>query len=311
MSLPIARGMGLVELLVALAAGLGVLLAAALLLAGTGKAQAAHADAVELDDSGRYALALIGRALRQGALVESERPGPGLPDPAAPAAVAGLDAHTLLKTGAGIAAALPDAIHGSDVLALRFPGAGRAPGGDGSVLDCAGFAVHEAEEGWSIFYVARNADGEAELRCKYRGANNWSADALVKGVDGFQVLYGIDTDTPRDGVPNRYVNASAIAALDAGLGLAGAGEAERNRHTWWKRVASVRVALLLHGERPSPAAVQPGAWLLFGPAYDAAHGADDPGTRLSSQDLDGSGRAPARRLFQAVYAPGAPRSGQP
>lgn len=298
-----ARGMSLVELLVALAAGLGVLLAAALLLAATGKAQAAHADAAELDDSGRYALALIGRALRQGGFVDYERLGPALPDPAAPAPLAGLDARTLVKTSAGIAGALPEAIHGSDVLALRFPGAGRAPDGDGSALDCAGFALHEDEEGWSIFYVARNAQGQAELRCKYRGAHNWSADAVVKGVDGFQVLYGIDSDTPRDGIPNRYLNASAIDALDAALGLSGAGEAERNTKTWWKRVASVRVALLLHGERPSPAVIQPGAYLLFGPAYAAAQGAGDPGTRLSASELDGGRRpAPARRLFGAVFA---------
>lgn len=302
-----ARGMSLVELLVALAASLGVLLAAAQLLAGASRAQAAHADAVELDDSGRYALALVGRALRQGSPVAWARPGPALPDPAAPAPIAGLDARTLGKSSAGIAAALPEAIHGSDVLAVRYPGAGRAPDGDGSVLDCAGFARHEAEEGWSIFYVARNADGEAELRCKYRGAGNWNADAIVKGVDGFQVLYGIDTDTPRDGIPNRYLNASAVAALDADLGVAGAAEAERNKKTWWKRVASVRVALLLHGERPSPAAVQPGAYFLFGPAYADAQGAADRGTRLSSSELDGARRAPARRLVEAVFALGAPR----
>lgn len=296
-----ARGLSLVELLVALAVGLGVLLAAAVLLVGANTAHDAHADAVEVDDSGRYALALIGRAVRQGAFVDWERLGTASPDPAAPAPVAGLDERTLAKTSVAIAAALPGAVHGSDVLALRYPGAGAAPEGDGSVLNCAGFAVHEAEEGWSIFYVARNAGGEAELRCKYRGTSNWSADAVVKGVDCFQVLYGIDTDTPADGIPNRYANASAIAALDAGIAAA-----DLDRHTWWKRVASVRVALLLHGERPSPAAVQPAAWALFGPGYDGAEAGPDPGARLSTAELDGGRRAPSRRLFSAVFALGAP-----
>lgn len=299
------RGMGLVELLVALAAGLGVLLAASVLLAGANNAYVAHADAVDLDDSGRYALALIGRALRQGAFVDGEPIGAAAPGPAAPAPLAGLDGRTLARTSAAIAGPLPGAVHGSDVLAVRYPGAGAAPDGDGSVLDCAGFAVHEAEEGWSIFYVARNADGEAELRCKYRGRDNWSADALVKGVDGFQVLYGIDTDLPADGIPNRYVNASAIAALDAGPG-AGAPPAELNKKTWWKRVATVKVALLLHGERPSPAAVQAGGYALFGPEYGDTQAAADPGTKLSRAELDGRGRAPSRRLFSAVFAVGAP-----
>ena len=295
--------MTLVELLVALALGLGLLLAASVLLVGANRSHAAQADAVELDDSGRYALSLIGRAVGQGAFVDWERVG-NAPIDTAPAPVSGLDGRTLSKTAAGIQASLPDAVHGSDVLALRYPGAGPAPNGDGSVLNCAGFAVHAAEEGWSIFYVARDAGGKAELRCKYRGTNNWSADALVKGVDGFQVLYGIDTDSSPDGIPNRYLNAAAVDALDAALGLA--GTPELNKKTWWKRVASIRVALLLHGDRPSAAPVQQAAWSLFGPAYDGAQGAPDPGTRLAANELDGAGPAPGRRLFSAVFAVGAP-----
>ncbi|MDB5746859.1 MAG: hypothetical protein JWP72_1707 [Massilia sp.] len=300
------RGLGLVELLVALAVSLGVLLAASVLLVGANNAYGAHADAVDVDDSGRFALALIGRAVRQGAFVDWERLGGASMDPGAPAPVAGLDGRTLPETSVAIAGSLPGAVHGSDVLAVRYPGAGAAPDGDGSVLNCAGFAVHGAEEGWSIFYVARNAGGEAELRCKYRGTGNWSADALVKGVDSFQVLYGIDTDTPLDGIPNRYANASAIAALDAGLGLAGATAADLNKQTWWKRVASVRVALLLHGERPSPAAVQPGSYAMFGPGYGKTQAGQDPGTWLSAAALDGGARAPSRRLFSAVFAVDAP-----
>lgn len=300
---PCEGGLSLVELLVALALSLGVLLAASVLMVGANHAHVAHADAVDVDDSGRFALALLGRAVRQGAFVDWERAGAAASDPAAPAAIAGLDDRTLTETGAAITGPLPGAIHGSDVLAIRYPGAGAAPDGDGSVLNCAGFAVHEAEEGWSIFYVGRNAGGEAELRCKYRGKSNWSADALVKGVDSFQVLYGIDTDTPRDGVPNRYVNASAVAALDASLGLPSGG-AVLNQHTWWKRVASVRVALLLRGERPSPAALPPGAYALFGPAYESTQAVQDRGAWLSAGELDGDKRAPARRLFSAVFAAG-------
>ncbi|MEN3278359.1 MAG: type pilus assembly protein PilW [Massilia sp.] len=296
---PRMRGMTLVELLVALALGLGVLLAASSLLVGANTAHLAHADAVDIDDGGRYALALIGRAVGQGAFVDWEGLGPAAPDPAAPAALAGLDSRTLVKTSQAIANPLPDAVNGSDVLAVRYAGAGPAPDGDGSVLDCAGFSVHGTEEGWSIFYVARNADGEPELRCKYRGTGNWSADAIVKGVDGFQVLYGLDTDTPADGVPNRYVNAGAIAALDTAL-----PPGNPNTHTWWKRVVSVRVALLLHGERPSPASVQPPAWELFGPAYGSVHAGGDPGTRLSAAVLDGRRRAPSRRILSAVFAVG-------
>jgi type IV pilus assembly protein PilW len=293
-------GMTLAELLVALALGLGVLLAGAVLMSGANKAYVAHEDAAGIDDGGRYALALIGRAVRQGAFVDWEGHGGTGPDTDAPAPLAGLDGRTLARTTAAIEDPLANAVNGSDVLAVRYPGAGAAPDGDGSVIDCAGFPVHAAKEGWSIFYVARNADGLAELRCKYRGAANWSADAVVAGVDGFQVLYGLDSDTPPDGIPNRYVNAGAIAALDAAL-----APAERNEKTWWKRVASVQVALLLHGERPSAAPLQPDGYALFGPAYSAAHGASDQGVQLAQAGLRGQGPARSRRLFTAVFALGA------
>jgi type IV pilus assembly protein PilW len=48
---------------------------------------------------------------------------------------------------------------------------------------------------------------------------------LVEGVDDFQVLYGVDTDTPADGSANRYFVASAV--------------------TDWSRVSSVRLTLRL------------------------------------------------------------------
>jgi type IV pilus assembly protein PilW len=298
--LPRQAGLTLAELLVALALGLGVLLAGGVLMIGANRAYVAHENAAAIDDGGRYALALIGRAVRQGAYIDWEHQGAAGPGKDAPAPLAGLDSRSLVKTTDGIDGPLTNAVNGSDVLAVRFAGAGAAPGGDGSVIDCAGFAVHEAKEGWSIFYVARNSDGVAELRCKYRGAANWSADAVVSGVDGFQVLYGLDSDTPPDGIPNRYVNASALAALDAGL-----PPAELNEKTWWKRVASVQVALLLHGERPSAAVQQPDAYALFGPAYSAAQAGTDAGVQLAAADLREAGAAPSRRLFTAVFAVGA------
>jgi type IV pilus assembly protein PilW len=292
-------GLTLSELLVALALGLGVLLAGAVLMIGANQSYVAHEDAAGIDDGGRFALALIGRAVRQGAYIDWERLAGAAPAPGAPAPLAGLDSRSLVKTSFGIDNPAAAAVNGSDVLAVRFAGAGPAPDGDGSVLDCAGFAIPETKEGWSIFYVARNGDGLAELRCKYRGAANWSADAVVAGVDGFQVLYGLDTDTPADGIPNRYLNASALAALDAALAPAELGE-----KTWWKRVASVQVALLLHGERPAAAPIRPAAYALFGSAYAAAH-PGDAGVLLTEAELRGRGPASSRRLFTAVFAVGA------
>jgi len=294
------RGLTLIEMMVALAVGMAVVLAAGHLLGLANGAWAAQTEAAAVDDGGRYALELVGRALRQAAWTD-----PAQLDAAgsvAPAHLAGLDAHSLSKATFVIDNPLPDAVNGSDVLAVRFAGAGPAPDGDGSVTGCAGFPVADGEEGWSIFYVARNGDGEAELRCKYRGAANWSADAVVAGVDGFQVLYGIDTDTPRDHVPNRYLNAAAIAALDAALGLA-AGSEDFHRHTHWKRVVSVRVGLLLHGARPTRHGGGTMAYPLLGTVYGASPAAAaDEGSLLDEAGMPDALRERERRLFTTTVA---------
>jgi type IV pilus assembly protein PilW len=299
------RGMTMAELLVSMTLGLAVLLASGALLAAANRGYVAQADAARVDDGGRYALELVGRALHQAGYVDWELVDPATgPDATVPAQVAGLDGKSVSKTSDGIDNPLPGAVNGSDVLAIRFAGAGPAPDGDGSVTSCAGFPVHAHQEGWSIFYVARNAEGEAELRCKYRGAGGWGADAVVAGVDGFQVLYGVDTDAVPDGVANRYVNANVLAALDAALVPTGANPAERERdrrrRTWWKRIASVKVGLLLHGDQPAQAG-GPARHDLLGAAYGAAEGERDPGSRLASADLDGSGPAREHRLFAATF----------
>lgn len=293
-------GLTIAELMVAMALGLAVLLAAGALLIGSVRAHAAVMEAAEMDDGGRYAVDALARAIRLAAHVDwSAHPGA---DPAAPASIAGLDAHSLARTVPGIDSPLPDDVNGSDVLAVRFPGSGAPPAGDGASLDCAGFPVHRDEEGWSIFYVARNVQGEAELRCKYRGATNWSSDAVAGRVDGFQVLYGLDADG--DGAPERYLNATGIAALDAALVLAGATPDEQaadlRKRTHWKRVALVRVALLLHGPRLDPGVQQSVVYDLFGPDYGAAYAAGDPGTRLEAAALD-EGREGRERRMRKVY----------
>jgi type IV pilus assembly protein PilW len=296
-------GLTLPEMMVALTIGLAVVLAAGRLLGLANDAYAAQTENAAMDDAGRYALELVGRAVRQAAHADLLQLDLSAPVDVLPARLAGLDARSLGATTPGIDAPLATAAavaNGSDVLAVRFPGAGAAPDGDGSVVDCAGFTVAAGEEGWSILYVAKNAGGEAELRCKYRGAANWSADAVVSGVDSFQVLYGLDTDTPRDGVANRYVNADAIVALDAPL--AGLAPPERNRQTHWKRVVSVRIGLLLHGSRPSRHDAANREFQLFGATHAANAANADPGTVLREATMPDTLRRRERRLFSMTVA---------
>lgn len=275
-----ARGFGLVELMLSLAIGALLALAASAMLTGAHAAYQRNSAAARLDDSGRQALAMMARAVRLAGYVEAGAPAPW------PAAVTGLDASGVAQGSHGIDGPWPAAVNGSDVLAVRFAGAGSG-GGDGSMTDCAGFAIGDGDEGWSIFYVAAGADGEGELRCKYRGTSGWGADAIVRGVDTLQILYGIDTDDPTDGVPNRYLTATEVAALDA----AGHG---------WRRVASVRIALLLHGERHSDPGAPAASHDLFGSGYTAIAGGRDAGVAIDEKVLPATQRQRVRRVVGAT-----------
>ncbi|SFV01556.1 PilW family protein [Pseudoduganella namucuonensis] len=300
-----AAGFGLVEMIVSLMLGVLVTLVASGMLVEANASYVHHAESARLNDGGRYALAGIAGAVRQAAFVNwDDRDAPSAVLPDAGASIAGLDAASVSRNSDGIDNPRPSDANGSDVLAIRYAGSG-AGDGDGSILNCAGFGVgaasSEAQRGWSIFYVAVGGDGAAELRCKYKGENGWGADAIVRGVDTFQVLYGVDTDTPADGVPNAYLNATAIKQMDAALPLEGEDEAARgrdhNRKTWWKRVASIQVALLLHGERHSRFDGAALKYDLFGAAYtDAAQGRD-PGVHIDEDRLPREDRQRARRVF--------------
>ena len=300
------RGFTIAELLVALVLGLVVTLAAGGMLVTANASFTAQTEAAQVDAAGRLALDAIERAARQVAFVDWDRDDAAADMQAEPARIAGLDARSLSKATAGIGNPRAGSVGGSDVLALRFAGAGAGPEGDGSMIGCAGFGVGQGREGWSIFYVAPNADGVAELRCKYRGDAHWSADALVAGVDSFQVLYGLDTDVPRDGLANRYVNAGAIDALDAALALEGETDAARAqdflRRTHWKRVASIKVGLLLHGAKRARVGSGAAVYELFGAGYGAEAGAGgaDAGTRVLESDMPAALRERQRHAFGAT-----------
>lgn len=292
-----SNGLALAELLVSMAVGLVVTLFSATLMVMSNASYLAQDDIAAVEDAGRFALDAIGRSVRQaafrdwGSLVDTAE--------AEPAQVAGFDDRALSGTTPALEKPRGDAVNGSDVLALRYSG---AP--DGGVLNCAGFAVLDSTRGWSIFYVARGSDGIGELRCKYRGTSAWKAEAIVRGVDTMQVLYGIDTDTPADGFPNTYETATQIDARDGALSLAGATAQARtrdlNRKTHWKRVCGVRVSLLLHGLTPARLESLPQPFHLFGRTYTASANRD-AGAVIDPAGLAEPVRYRERRVFGATF----------
>ncbi|SNS32083.1 type IV pilus assembly protein PilW [Noviherbaspirillum humi] len=291
-------GFTLVELMVATALGMLIALVATAVMLSTRQAFAANDDYAELEENGRFALQMIGRAIRQAAFDNWDGGGGAalIAGSDASPAIFGLDDRSL-KSNSPALDRPTTGVNGSDVLAIRFVGSGPAPGGDGTVFNCAGFAVPQPEDpdagrGWSIFYVALS-DGEPELRCKYANADgNWNSVGMVRGVETFQVLYGLDPDG--DGKPNRYVPAGEIERLADATPAAGVGANP------WKQVVAVKFAMLMRGSSGNRADAPDNRYDLFGPAYARSAGASDPGSSISEPELPQASRHRLRKTVSAT-----------
>lgn len=303
-------GLTLVELMIAMAVGLFVVMAVTALFMSVRTTYLEQDDAAHIQETGRYVIDVIARAVRQASHERWNQDRASLADSEIGPDVLGLDARSLKAKTPGIDTPVAKAINGSDVLAIRFFGSGEGDRGDGTMLNCAGFGVagpdemNAVEDGraWSIFYVAADSTGEPELYCKYSSGNSWASQAIARGVESFQVLYGLDTDM--DGLPNRLLNASAINALDDELILTGVNAVERaterNRKTHWKNVVAVKVAVLIRGRHTSRGTGSDANHELFGETYSSIYAQDDAGVRISGAQLPQAVRGRMRKVFSTT-----------
>lgn len=162
-----------------------------------------------------------------------------------------------------------NAPNGSDTLVLRYQAVNKGDSlsdADGSMLVCSGDALgrgdaHDTEirteRAVSIFYVdIDDQTGEPTLYCRYTtkesGDLSSPATALVKGVESFKVLYGVDNITPGAAadatdatahaklIPTRYLTAAQMNAGDTA-----------STQTNWRRVRTLRIGLVLRaGDKP-------------------------------------------------------------
>jgi type IV pilus assembly protein PilW len=298
----------MIELMVSIALGLLVSMAATALLLSSKASYIAQDEGVRLQETGRYAIEAVTRAVRQAAYENWDREAVALVNSSTmTASIAGLDASSLKETEAGIDAPLAKSINGSDVLAVRFVGAGSGANCDETMLNCAGFGVSEpvsmeADRGWSIFYVAADKTGEPELRCKYYGKTSWNTEAIARGIESFQVLYGVDTDA--DGAPDRFLSAAKIDEMDQTLILDGPNAAARAidkiRKTYWKKVVVVKVALLVRSAESVRTGAPPNQHDLFGKEYADTYAAVDIGTRINEENLPAATRNRLRKMFSTT-----------
>lgn len=309
-------GLTLVELLVAVALGMLVAAAAvsALIVARQGFKSVDTGS--QLRENARFAANLIQRVAVQagfenaayGFYTDPKDPGLSGFDNALIGNYASTTAAPALAHDSRSTCAFADTScsNGSDVLVVRYFGVSRGAAADGTIINCAGLPEPEgAERAFSIFHVVRSTAGEPTLACTYREpgtATTWKTVPLVTGVEGFQVLYGVDTQTsagaaaatPADGdtVADRYLTARELDTTP------GASVIDN-----WRRVRTVRIGLVIRG--PVPDSVQAAAVASMPVLGNQFVSNADVGSGLS---LPADGRLRQRLVFtvhlrNAQYAP--------
>jgi type IV pilus assembly protein PilW len=302
-------GLTLVELMISIVLGLLVVLAATALLVSSKTAYLSQDEGVQMQDTARFALENINRSVRQAGFESWDKDTQDAPIVATPdmdANVAGLDAGRLKEDTStpGIDnSQTTNVVNGSDVLAVRFFGVSK-PGSttpDQSIVDCAGNGVSapisqntaDEDRGWSIYYVANDATGVPELRCKYRndGGSTWGYGAIARGVESFQVLYGVDTDGDR--TANQFMTATQIRAKDTALSLT-------NKNTYWKKVVAIKIALLVRGTQARKTNQATQTYHLFGEMYSTANAANDTGAKVVESSLAADVRQRVRKTYMTT-----------
>lgn len=290
-----ARGLTLVELMISLALGMLVVSAAIALFLSSKSSYTVEDDTARLLDNGRYAIESVTRALRQASFENLASYGavPIVSNPNDSPNIFGTDDGTLVDGGTGVPAPSSMGEKHSDILETRFFG---SP--DAVMLNCAGTAIAaptsaalaDAQRGWSVFFVRPNPPGEAELRCGFLNtAGVFDSTPLASGIESFQVLYGVDLDG--DGVPDRYLAASDVSALDpTGVQPSAPGSV-------WKRVVGVKIAMLMRGQLTQRADAQNSIYDLFGNGYINLA---DAGTRINEGSIPAVERSRTRKLFTAT-----------
>ena len=162
------RGVGLIEIMIGLAAGLVLIGALAYFFLGSRQLNRTQDDVSRMQESGRIALEVMGRAIRQAgarANVNAAFPGNAL----------------LASDGAGGA---------SDSITVRYDVQ------DGGEVDCVGNAVASGP----VVYVFTVNPDDRTLRCA--NSPGGGTVVVIDNIANMQITYGLDA--ARDGVIDSY-----------------------------------------------------------------------------------------------------------
>lgn len=263
---PQQRGVTLIELMVAMAIGLVIVLAASTAFLGARKLFTTDTDVQAVQDTVRFTRHVVQTLIRQAGYADyaPDHQPDGASIVASSAMLsAGSDSGSELnvvgasntkpgRTGNAIGVDGADMTYGNDSLLVRFYGRSNAngSGADKTMVNCLGMpeagpnpeAPSDKDRAWSFFFVDLANDGEPELYCKYRtSTGTFDSEPLARGVEKFKVVYGYDTDG--DSIPNAWLEAKAIAAEAARSGA--------SPNAAWRNVVAVRVGMVVRSSRPN------------------------------------------------------------
>lgn len=284
---PPLRGVTLVELMVALAVSMVVALAAVAALNVARQGFSVNDGASQLRENGRFISDLMQRLIVQTGFKDTAYATTVRPTNVAgvvsnpPPAIYGLDNSSRVSTDAWDGGTTRTSGSGyGDILVLRFQPSTSLTGAtvaDGSMIDCNGnglttLAASRDDRAISILYLGADTDGEPSLMCSSipPGGGTVTETMVVRGVENFQVLYGVDSVTPNtaptgtpDVLPEMYLRASQMGVTGNLSGTYGN----------WRRVRSVRIGLVLRsapGQSNDKSSV---AYYPFGVAKSSSSGA--------------------------------------
>lgn len=310
---PHLRGVTLVELMVALAVSLIVALAAVAALNIARQGFTVNDGAAQLRENGRFVSDLLQRLVVQTGFKDLNYATTNRATNVAgivsnpPPAIYGLNNSSRATSdawNAGTSRTSGSTGYGSDILVLRFqPSSNSATStaADGSMINCNGESLtalpaDRDDRAISILHVGTDSDGEPSLLCSSIPVSSTTVTqtTLVRGVENFQVLYGVDsigpgntatTSTP-DSLPDRYLRADELTV---------SGNVSATYFNW-RRVRSVRIGMVLRSAPGQSNDRSSASFLPFGMAKDSSAGSaggalassDDPGTTASANTFSDS-----------------------
>ncbi len=259
-------GFSLVELMVAMTIGLGLMLVVAQLFLGSRQIQATQDDLARIQEGARFVVELMAKELRMAGYKSFDSTGDF--DAANPAITGSNDTGTNL----------------SDQIQVRYFGSSNtaATAVDNTVLNCLGNAVGRDERVNDTFLIAADAtnDNEPTLFCRSVDTLGVSTDnALVPGVESMQILYGMDTDG--DKTANAYLKADDAALV-------------------WDSVVAVRISMLLRSSGNSNTGVNSRVYNHFGASYAPGGVAPAGDTGAVFNAAGGQLDFRMRRIFQTT-----------